>query len=88
MESSIYLSSSADDSDYFVIVSVILTKYLYSLLKLMISRKKGDSIGNAKECIILFPGEDNYAYGQQTLHIADELKEQEKPTQTEEKQSS
>ena len=29
MESSIYLSSSADDSDYFVIVSVILTKYLY-----------------------------------------------------------
>lgn len=54
----------------------------------MISRKEGDSIGNAKECIILFPGEDNYAYGQQALHIADEHKEQEKPTQTEEKQSS
>ena len=88
MESSIYLSSSADDSDYYVIVSVILTKYLYWLLKLMISRKEGNSIKSAKECIILFPGEDNYAYGQQTLHIPDELKEQEKQTQTEEKQSS
>lgn len=30
---------------------------------------------SAKECVIIFPGEDNYGYAQQNLCISDEDKE-------------
>lgn len=34
--------------------------------------RKENSIQNEKECIIIFPGEDNYGYAQQQLHISNE----------------
>ena len=75
IESDIYLSGNSDDSDFVVIVSVILTQYLWLLVGLLIHRKE-EPIEDAKELIVLFPGEDNYGYAQQELQIAEEDKKE------------
>lgn len=51
LESTLFLSSDLDDSDFVLLVSVILTKRL----------KKGDPVDEMDEFIVLLPGEDNYA---------------------------
>ena len=51
LESTLLLSSDLDDSDFVLLVSVILTKRI----------KKGDPVDRMEEFIVLLPGEDNYA---------------------------
>lgn len=51
LESTLFLSSDLDDSDFVLLVSVILTKRF----------KKGDPVDRMDEFIVLLPGEDNYA---------------------------
>ena len=65
LESTLFLSSDLDDSDFVLLVSVILTKRY----------KKGDPINEMEEFIVLLPGEDNYAIATKSFSVDTEDKE-------------
>lgn len=74
LESTLFLSSDLDDSDFVLLVSVILTKRY----------KKGDPVEKMSEFIVLLPGEDNYAIATKFFTMDSEDKEFLLTTQEEE----
>ena len=72
LDSPIFLSSDVDDSDFILLVSVILTRRF----------KKGDDMKGMSQFIVLLPGEDNYAIATKTIELDDEDKEFILPNET------
>ncbi|OAO12100.1 hypothetical protein AV274_6235 [Blastocystis sp. ATCC 50177/Nand II] len=59
LESRVFLSGSADDSDFVVMVSVVLTRRM----------KEGESVEKEREFVVVFPGEDNYGFAQKSFTV-------------------
>lgn len=69
MESSVFLSGTTDDSDFIVMVSVVLTKRMWLSPHSITCRKPEDRLEKTSEFVVLFPGEDNYGFAQKSFLV-------------------
>lgn len=89
LESRMFLSGSTDDSDFVIMVSVVLTKRMWGLGNYIRDRKEGESVKKEREFVVVFPGEDNFGFAQKsfTVDTADKesylpiIKEENTPTE-------